>query len=261
MCKICDIPSLPFATGRILRKYEVQYFRCPECGLVQTEEPYWLDEAYAQAIGAADVGLLSRNVNMARTTEVVITAFFNPDKRFVDYGGGYGAFVRLMRDAGFDFHLYDKHCANLFAQGHEVAPDNRDKFELLTAFEVFEHLAEPTKELDQMLEKSSNIFLSTSLIPLRDPPKPGHWWYYSMDGGQHITLYTRESISRLAARAGLRAYSRGNTHLLTKKRLPDALFRLLCGGRVSRLGELLLPNRRSLLDSDAERFGTNNWRG
>ena len=29
-----------------------------ECGFIQTEEPYWLNEAYAKALVAADIGVI-----------------------------------------------------------------------------------------------------------------------------------------------------------------------------------------------------------
>jgi hypothetical protein len=53
--------------------------------------------------------------------------------------GGYGMFVRLMRDGGFDFHREDPLCDNLFAQGFDRQDDGT--FELVTAFEVFEQSA------------------------------------------------------------------------------------------------------------------------
>jgi len=253
-CKICNATSAPFATGRILNKYEIRYFRCEECGLVQTEEPYWLAESYTEAIHASDLGLVTRSVSLSWTSEVIISTLFNPGGRFVDYGGGYGIYVRLMRDAGFDFRRYDKYCENLFAQGFDITPEDQCEFELLTAFEVLEHLPDPGKELGRMLQMTSNIFFSTVLIPFHDPPRPGDWWYYGMDHGQHIAFYTRESFARLAKRSELHFYSTGTLHLLTKKRIPEALFRLLCDGRVSRLVELLLPNRRPLLESDFQRL-------
>jgi hypothetical protein len=41
----------------VLRKYDVQYFQCGGCGFLQTETPYWLDEAYSSAIVTADTGI------------------------------------------------------------------------------------------------------------------------------------------------------------------------------------------------------------
>ena len=62
--KICPITGHQMDTvfsAKLLNKYDVQYFYCEETGLLQTEEPYWLDEAYDQAIAATDTGILRRN--------------------------------------------------------------------------------------------------------------------------------------------------------------------------------------------------------
>lgn len=40
----------------------MQYYRCPNCGFICTEEPYWLDEAYSSAIASTDIGVIMRNM-------------------------------------------------------------------------------------------------------------------------------------------------------------------------------------------------------
>jgi glycosyltransferase involved in cell wall biosynthesis len=49
-CKVCGSNSPYFASAKILQKYDVKYYQCHSCGFVQTEEPYWLNEAYTDAI-------------------------------------------------------------------------------------------------------------------------------------------------------------------------------------------------------------------
>jgi hypothetical protein len=44
-----------------------------------------------------------------------------------------------------------------------------EKVALLTAFEVFEHLDEPIKDINTMFEQSDNILFSTLLIPNPTP--------------------------------------------------------------------------------------------
>jgi hypothetical protein len=58
----------------------------------------------------------------------------------MDFGGGYGMFVRLMRDLGFDLYWQDKSCKHLFAAELEVREVPSRKSEFLTTFDVFEHL-------------------------------------------------------------------------------------------------------------------------
>jgi len=42
-----------------------------------------------------------------------IESNLNPDGIFLDYAAGYGLFVRLMRDAGYNFRWSDLYCQNL----------------------------------------------------------------------------------------------------------------------------------------------------
>jgi glycosyltransferase involved in cell wall biosynthesis len=243
-CKVCESDSHYFAQGTVLGKYDVDYYQCSNCGFVQTEEPYWLEEAYSQAIASSDVGLAFRNLSFSQISKSLLFNFFNHDARFLDYGGGYGLFVRLMRDAGFDFHWLDKFCQNIFAQGFEIDQAAKNEFELVTAFEVFEHLVHPLKEIEELLKLSRNILVSTELFP-ESNPKPDEWWYYVLHEGQHISLYTAKSFAVMADKFNLNFYSNGSSlHLLTEKKLPQDLFQKLTSG------ELAAAQKTSLLQAD-----------
>lgn len=220
-CKVCTASASPFGEATLLGRHKVRYFRCGTCGFVQTEEPYWLAEAYQEALSGLDVGAVGRNLRLATQTQAVLRRFFNPSGRFLDYGGGAGLFVRLMRDAGFDFWWMDKYARNVFARGFE-APQG--PFELLTAFEVFEHLVQPATELEQMLAHSRNVLFTTVLLP-EAPPPPGQWWYYGLEHGQHVALYTPAALQALAARFGLRSCSSGELHLFTAQNINPAQLR------------------------------------
>lgn len=252
VCKICSDAAIPFARAELLGKYNVQYFQCQNCKFIQPEEPFWLNEAYSDAIAKSDLGLVSRNIGLSVTAAVVIGIFFNSKARFVDYGGGYGLFVRLMRDIGYDFYHYDKFCANLFAKNFDAKVSDKNGYELVTAFEVFEHLAHPLDEIAQMLRFSKNIFFSTTLIPTTNP-EPNEWWYYTLQTGQHISLYTRKSLSIVAEKFRLNLYSDGRQlHLLTEKVIPAFFFKLILNPRIA----LLLRRfyrRKSLIPEDFQR--------
>ncbi|MFB2837840.1 methyltransferase domain-containing protein [Floridanema evergladense] len=226
-CKICQSPAIHFANARILNKYDVDYFKCENCGFVQSEEPYWLSEAYTNAIASSDVGIVFRNLEFSKITSNIIFSIFDYDKQFLDYGGGYGLFVRLMRDAGFDFYWYDKFCENIFAKGFATGLEDSE-YELVTAFEVFEHFVNPLTEIENILRFSRNILFSTRLLPGNNP-KPDEWWYYSLSEGQYNAIYTVKSLFLLAEKLGLNFYSNGsNLYLLTEKQIPEILFESLC---------------------------------
>ncbi len=218
-CKVCGKVTKKIFAKKVLGKYNVDYFKCPSCGFMQTDKPYWLKEAYSHAISLLDVGLVSRNIHLSNLTEKIIKKAFNIHSKFIDFGGGYGLFVRIMRDKGFNFYRQDVYCDNLFAEFFDVSDLKEEdrKFELLTAFELFEHLEDPRKGVEEMLNYSSSILFSTELEPSE---KIDSWWYLSPETGQHISFYTPESLKILGKSFNLSFYSNGSTvHLLSRKKL------------------------------------------
>src|ERR1035441_1432524 len=148
-CKVCEAPTAAFGETDVLRKYRIQYFRCERCGFIQTEAPYWLEEAYSSAIARQDVGIMQRNLINCELTSAVLNLLFPGVTSCVDYGAGHGLLVRLMRDRGFNFFWSDLHATNDYARGFEI--QEGETFDFLTAFEVLEHLANPVSDLERMM--------------------------------------------------------------------------------------------------------------
>jgi hypothetical protein len=223
-CSICGSPARQLFKATILSKFEVAYFSCPECGFVQTEKPFWLDEAYRHTLNDEDTSVLQRNWYFADVAASVLFTFFDRRGKFLDFGGGHGVFTRLMRDSGFDFYWRDPNGENIFARGFEYGPGIAP-VELITCIECFEHFVDPKKELEAMLKLSSNIFFATQLLP-SPVPAPDAWDYYGLTHGQHIAFYSLKTLRYLAKSYGLRLYSNGvNIHLFTKNKLSGFRFR------------------------------------
>jgi predicted O-linked N-acetylglucosamine transferase (SPINDLY family)/glycosyltransferase involved in cell wall biosynthesis len=225
-CKICETQSSFFFSTKVLNKYDVDYFQCPSCGFVQTEDPYWLEEAYSSPITASDIGILMRNEMLVQLAGNIIVTFFDHDAKFLDYGAGYGLFVRMMRDRGVNFSWNDHYCSNLFSSGFEASLG--EPFELVTSFEVFEHLVNPVETIEQLLTSSRNILFSTELLPPGNPVGED-WWYYAPHEGQHISIFTLDSLEHIAVRFGLHLHSNGSFfHLLTEKKIDPQEFIKWC---------------------------------
>lgn len=225
-CRICGSRTREQFTCVVLDRHTVRYFLCDTCLFLQTEEPHWLKEAYRNPINASDTGMAARSIYYSKVTTALICAEFDRCGTFLDYGGGYGLFTRLMRDIGFDYYWTDPFTQNLFAQGFELGGD-RDRIELVTAFEVFEHIADPLAEIRSIMRRTSNLFFSTVLLPL-PPPLPANWHYYAPSHGQHISFYSSQTFRHIAGVLSLNYYSDGRgLHLLTGKAIPRARFRLI----------------------------------
>lgn len=250
ICTICHATAQPRFTALVLEKYTVQYYRCSGCGFIFTESPYWLAEAYTEPITRLDVGLVYRNEQMAGVTQAVIQTWFDSRKKFIDYGGGYGMLVRMMRDRGFDFYRYDEHCDNLFANSFDLTDVPPFRAELLTAFEVLEHLPDPVAGLETMLGLSDTILFSTMTQPDADVT-PATWWYVNPHAGQHVSLFSRDALQTLAGRFGLHYVgNKQHVHLLSRKPIANAVFQLITHPRLNGLVNQIRKHPPTLLQAD-----------
>lgn len=222
-CKICNKETQKIFNHPVLNKYNVDYFFCNSCIFIQTEEPYWLKESYSNPIAAIDTGIIKRNLLFTKRASTIIYFLFDKNKTFLDFGGGNGLFVRMMRDIGFDFYWEDKFAENLLSKGFEISKNN-NPIEVLTSFECFEHFVDPIGEISNLLQKSDSIIFSTQLFR-KYPPKPEEWWYYNFEAGQHISLYSLKTLKVIAEKFNLNLNSdyRG-FHLLTKKKINNTVF-------------------------------------
>ena len=224
-CRCClkDLTRQLFS-AKLLEKY-ISYFECDNCGYVQTEEPTWLEEAYAHTINDSDTGIMSRNLSNISLVLATLTLIKNRNSLVVDYAGGHGFLVRLLRDIGVDTFWSDPHCENLVAKGFEYV--NTNKANLITTFESFEHFVRPHDEMIKLLEIAPNILLTTNIIP--DPaPLPSNWWYYGLEHGQHIGFYRLRTLQHLADKFNLYLISDGaSRHFFSKKKYSYYAWRIL----------------------------------
>ena len=249
LCNVCQTESDFLDQAIVLGKYSVRYYACPNCGFIQTEEPYWLQEAYASAIANSDIGLIGRNIKLSIMCSALFPLFFRSANVFLDYGAGNGMFVRMMRDKGFEFYWQDKYSDNQFANGFGI--EDQIQISILTAFEVFEHLLKPIDSISEMLKYSQTIVFSTRLLP-RWRILPKDWWYFTPDTGQHISLYSRESLEFIARKFDLRLSSNGiSFHVLSHKTVPGVVLKALSIPTIAPvISGIANIGRQSLLEDD-----------
>ncbi len=226
-CRICRNQTTFLWAGQLIG-LTVNYYECHNCKYVQTESPHWLEKAYADAINESDTGIVSRNLSNARVTMASLLALRRLRGPVVDYAGGYGMLVRILRDSGIDAAWSDKFCKNLLARGFENKPDFPETSPILvTAFEALEHFSHPIAELDSMFSIAPNALLSTYLIP--DPPPPqSEWWYYGVEHGQHIGFFRLRTLQWIAQKYNKHLVSNGvNFHLVSDAPISNKYWEIL----------------------------------
>lgn len=224
-CRVCGANKAFIFTGSLLGNM-VDYFECPQCGYVQTQRPMWLEKAYSSPINVSDTGIMVRNSLNVSLVFASLAVLGLSRGVVVDYAGGYGFLVRLLRDKGVDAYWMDGFCDNLVARGFEYESGKAD---LVTAFEVFEHFSDPICELEKMFCIAPNLLFSTTLIP-SPAPKFGEWWYYGPEHGQHIGFFRSNTLKLLAKKFDKCLVSDGRSiHLFVERPVAFIKWKLMLG--------------------------------
>jgi hypothetical protein len=130
----------------------------------------------------------------------------------------------MLRDAGINARWQDPYCRNLMARGFEAKESWQA--DLVTGFEVLEHLVNPVPFLEGIVSRARYILVSTQLIP-SPTPHPDQWWYYGRDHGQHVGFFRAATLQYLASHFGWRVISDGRgQHLFCKEPLARWRFSL-----------------------------------
>lgn len=232
-CRVCDGPMELFDTAKMLDRYPSDFSRCTRCGMVAVLDTPWLEEAYASAIHTADTGLLRRAQRCARMTSAVLRFEGLRGGRFLDWAGGYGVFTQMMRDRGYDYWQHDDFATPLFAQAFR--DDGVSTYDLITAYEVMEHVADPRAELAAVSQRT-DLFLFTTYVLPEPAPRVADWWYYMPEVGQHITFHTVESLRILGRELGFELTSNEAGWHLFHRRPLDIRTKLLLSPHAIRYG-------------------------
>ena len=226
-CRICGSKVGHCFDGKALKRYPFTMLSCSSCGFLYIDKPFWLEEAYADAISDLDTGLVSRNIQLSNSLRPLLYYLFGENGSFVDIAGGTGLLVRLMRDAGLDFYWHDEFCKNIHARGFEFIAGIK-QYQAITAFEVFEHLVDPAAFLTKTLSSThAEVIIFTTELLSNPVPKPDEWWYYSFETGQHISFYQEKSLQKLAERMNLQFITDGYMHFFCREHYLDAINKYL----------------------------------
>jgi hypothetical protein len=212
VCRLCEGHLVPKFSCIVLHKHEVRYFECDRCGSLQTEPPYWLDDAYKSNLSSLDSGAAQRNLQNLAAAYLISKLFWVRDA--LDFGGGDGLLCRLLRDYNVNCYVKDKYAVPTYSQGFSepdfAAPN------LVLAFEVLEHFATPARELQDLFQMQPKVLLASTGVynhQLSD------WWYLAPEAGQHVFFYSEKAVRMIGERFGYSSLQSGGFVLFVRK--PD----------------------------------------
>lgn len=237
----------------VLGKYNANYYYDESIGYIFIDQPYWLEEAYSSAITITDTGILARNnANVTRVSNAILINSIDV-KKGIDLGGGYGLFVRGMRDKGFNFFWEDKYAENLVARGFEA---DDDIHEVAVAFEVLEHLGNPLEFLQAAKLKYNfhTCFFTATCFDMNGLPDE-KWWYWVFETGQHISFFSKTALEYMASQIDMKLthfggefFAFSTLSLDTKRKRKNSWFSKFFQGSNKYKRELECP--KSLTKSD-----------
>jgi hypothetical protein len=181
----------------------ISCYACAGCDSLQTEEPYWIDALYANSSGASNLGLdvwaVDRCMNARIATALLwkLGRFTSQRDRLLDWGGGPGLLVRMLRDIGINAFLYDKYSPNHYATG--FTRSETEHYSFITAFEVFEHFANPATDLEPILAMNPRFLLVSTCLYRGQGPD---WAYLGPPKSEHVFFYSEKALHLIAQRFG-----------------------------------------------------------
>jgi 2-polyprenyl-3-methyl-5-hydroxy-6-metoxy-1,4-benzoquinol methylase len=215
-CTLCASTRV----GRLFVKEGLCYWRCRTCRLVfahggpnsnlenrlEDFEPAYLD--YLGATAEDEQRFRSLQVWMERFTPLA-------GRRLLDVGAGSGKWVRYLRARSVDVHglepsqaLYERflRAEPCFTRGflEDFAARYAESFDLVTAFDVLEHVDRPRAFLRALacaLKPGGALFVSTPDAASYLARCTGRFWHYY--NRYHLSLFEAHTLRAALAELGL----------------------------------------------------------
>lgn len=228
VCPVCSGPcplldvvdfnkSCEEARGKFLSLsgVPVYYARCGNCGFCFAPEfAAWTPEEFEARIYNDEYALVDPDYSQARPRENAAYLISMLGDRasaikHLDYGGGSGVLAQVLREADWQSASYDP-----FAD-RSMGVEQLGRFDLITAFEVFEHVPDVNElmsNLRALLAPSGLVFFSTFLSDGNIHPQQRLAWWYASPRNGHISLFSSRSLEILAEEYGLNfgSFSKNN---------------------------------------------------
>jgi 2-polyprenyl-3-methyl-5-hydroxy-6-metoxy-1,4-benzoquinol methylase len=236
-CRVCaGSLVMKFRLPVLHDRFEAYFYECQTCGTLQVVNPTWLGQAYADEAlpqpNSPDAGRFVRSFSAyAYICSLLYADVITRNTRTLDFGGGYGLLTQMLLDGGFDAWQFDEYVkAPMMAPNRcvaSLADATRQPFDLITSFEVLEHLLQFEDlfaNFARVLKPEGTLVFSTGVY---QPTKHDSTWYYlSRMPGQHITFLSHRGIQHLAALANMKSVAYwpsddGFMIILSRKSCPE----------------------------------------
>jgi 2-polyprenyl-3-methyl-5-hydroxy-6-metoxy-1,4-benzoquinol methylase len=218
ICYLCRDSSFSIRKGAVRDDSSLRILECNNCGLVMLSSREHIGSGHYADSGmhgasppSMESWLRDTEQDDQRRFEMLSAALTN--RKVLDFGCGAAGFVRKARSlasqvVGIEPERRVREHYGSSVQLYGSLADTVDNYDLITAFHVIEHLADPgamLRELAARLREDGRLVIEVpssedALLTIYDSDAFQRFTYWS----QHLFLFNAETLRRLIVQAGLR---------------------------------------------------------
>lgn len=213
----------------VFREFGIDYFRCKNCGHLFSSFERDADyDGYFENIKSEEEAIEYWNISHNKMYEAFAKKYMNGKKgKILDVGAGLGFFVKFAGEVegwesfgveiskgGFNFAKEKLNLKNFFCGKLEEMNFEGESFDIITMWDVVEHLLKPhsiLKKCRELLKEGGFLFLHTpngevqliksKIKKLLFGEKEGKHYLEAKD---HLNLFRGSSISKLIKECGFK---------------------------------------------------------
>jgi len=218
ICYLCESTSFSVRKGQVRDAPDLKILECTHCGLVTLSsfkhiQPGFYEESGMHGVDPVPMERWLKNTDWDDQRRFDMLKPLLTGKKLLDFGCGAGGFLNKAQHladtvAGIEL---ERRVREYWTGRIAIHPDlesAKEKYDLITAFHVVEHLPDPgtmLKTLASMLARNGRMVIEVpsaddALLTLYDVDAFQRFTYWS----QHLFLFNAETLRRLVGQAGLR---------------------------------------------------------
>lgn len=221
-CYLCKSDKFSKRTGSVRDNPDIDILECSDCGLVYLSSLDHIQDGHYEESGMhndelpdIDNWLQETEFDDKRRYDFVKEKIVN--KNVLDFGCGVGGFLGMAKQSASNVSgveleralqsSFQERKLNVFSNLKE-AQEESEKYDIITAFHVVEHLQNPKeilKDLSQLLKENGEMILEVpnsddALLTLYESKDFQNFTYWS----QHLFLFNTKTMAELIEQTGLK---------------------------------------------------------
>lgn len=174
-----------------------KYYICQQCGCCFIDQmKKWTPTIFNKLIynenySKTDIGITGIRTNIFITPIIEIIKKYSNGEYILDYGGGLGTLIDLLRKNGYK----NSYCFDPY--GRQDISEDATNFDIVIAIEVLEHIFDAHtlwRTVSNKLKTGGIFIFSTHLC---DEQNVEDWWYANPQAG-HCILYSTFALINIA---------------------------------------------------------------